>query len=260
MVGVGRFRLNNDAVGASLPGQLKCLEDAQQDLFADQGLDVVDGGHPATQPELNAVTAALAASGTINTTTNPVDWTQLKNVPAGFADGTDAGGPATDHGLLTGLTDDDHPQYLVANGSRNAPNGFAVTGTAGSGSIPATGTGVRLMWYPRKSAFRAGAAFGNGWDDASIGTASVAMGALPASVLRMILRQGTLPSVVGILIGIVASTAVGGLIQTAIPGTGGDVFTYLLIVPVVVAVVMLAAYIPARRAAHVDPLVALRQD
>jgi len=88
----------------------------------------------------------------------------------------------------------------------------------------------------------------------------MAMGALPASVLRMVLRQGTLPSIVGVAFGIVASAAVGGLIQGAIPGTGGDVFTYLLIVPVVVAVVMLAAYIPARRAAHIDPLLALRQD
>ena len=57
----------------------------------------------------------------------------------------------------------------------------------------------------------------------------MAMGALPASVLRMVLRQGTLPSIVGVAFGIVASAAVGGLIQGAIPGTGGDVFTYLLI-------------------------------
>jgi len=88
----------------------------------------------------------------------------------------------------------------------------------------------------------------------------MAMGALPGSVLRMVLRQGTLPSIVGVAFGIVASAAVGGLIQGAIPGTGGDVFTYLLIVPVVVAVVMLAASIPARRAAHIDPPLALRQD
>jgi ABC-type antimicrobial peptide transport system permease subunit len=88
----------------------------------------------------------------------------------------------------------------------------------------------------------------------------MAMGALPASVLRMVLRQGTLPSIAGVALGIAASTAVGGLVQGTIPGTGGDVFTYLLIVPVVVVVVMLAAYIPARRAAHIDPLLALRQD
>jgi putative ABC transport system permease protein len=88
----------------------------------------------------------------------------------------------------------------------------------------------------------------------------MAVGALPASVLRMILQQGSLPSIAGIALGVIASAAVGGLIQAAFPGTGGDALTYLLIVPVVIAVLMLAAYIPARRAAHIDPLGALRQD
>jgi len=50
---------------------------------------------PATQTELDA----LSSAGTINTSTNPVDWSQLKGVPAGFADGVDdagAAGPASD--------------------------------------------------------------------------------------------------------------------------------------------------------------------
>jgi predicted permease len=88
----------------------------------------------------------------------------------------------------------------------------------------------------------------------------MAMGAVPGSVLRMILRQGTLPQVAGVVFGVIASAAVGGAVQAVFPGTGGDVFTYLTIVPVVVVVVMLAAYVPARRAAHIDPLLALRQD
>jgi endosialidase-like protein len=46
---------------------------------------------PATQAELNA----LATPGTINQGANPVDWTKLKGVPAGLADGTDDGGPPT---------------------------------------------------------------------------------------------------------------------------------------------------------------------
>ena len=88
----------------------------------------------------------------------------------------------------------------------------------------------------------------------------MAVGAVPKSVLQMILRQGTLPSVGGIAGGMVASIAVGGLVQGIIPGTATDALTFLLIVPVVVVVVMLAAYIPARRAARIDPLMALRQD
>ena len=88
----------------------------------------------------------------------------------------------------------------------------------------------------------------------------MAVGAMPGSVTRMFLQQGTVPSTGGIAFGVVVSLAVGGLIQSAFPGTGGDAITYLLLVPAIVAVVMLAAYIPARRAARIDPLTALRQD
>jgi ABC-type antimicrobial peptide transport system permease subunit len=48
--------------------------------------------------------------------------------------------------------------------------------------------------------------------------------------------------------------------QSVIPNTAADTVTYLLIVPAVVVVLMLAVYIPARRAAHINPLQALRQD
>lgn len=45
-----------------------------------------------------------------------------------------------------------------------------------TGNIPVQGAGTRLMWYPRKAAFRAGHVDGTQWDDASIGDSSVAMG------------------------------------------------------------------------------------
>jgi hypothetical protein len=56
---------------------------------------------PATQGELDA----LGASGTINDAGNPVDWTKLKGVPGGLADGTDEGvTTGTDGVAVSGTT------------------------------------------------------------------------------------------------------------------------------------------------------------
>jgi hypothetical protein len=60
--------------------------------------------------------------------------------------------------------------------SANVAGSFVATGTSGSGSIPATGAGVRMMWYPAKGAFRAGGVVDGVWDDAKFGTNSVATG------------------------------------------------------------------------------------
>ncbi|MBK9075607.1 MAG: hypothetical protein IPL77_11635 [Flavobacteriales bacterium] len=57
----------------------------------------------------------------------------------------------------------------------NGTDGLVSTGTIGSGALAPSGSGVRMVWNPRKGAFRAGSAFTQ-WDDANIGTASVAMG------------------------------------------------------------------------------------
>ena len=61
----------------------------------------------------------------------------------------------------------------------NTDASFVVRGTAGSGSLPATGSGVRMMWFPNLYAFRAGKvdSFGSTyWDLASIGTGSIGLG------------------------------------------------------------------------------------
>jgi uncharacterized small protein (DUF1192 family) len=90
--------------------------------------------------------------------------------------GGGSGSPSTDHGTLAGLADDDHPQYLLAAGVRQSTNGFAVTGTLGTGTVPVSGGGARLMWYPGKAAFRAGYVAGDQWDDANVGVSSIALG------------------------------------------------------------------------------------
>lgn len=109
-------------------------------------------------------------SNTAPATGQVLVWDGTQWAPATPASGV------TDHGALNGLADDDHTQYVLADGVRNTTNGFAVTGTFGAGTIPVSGDGVRLMWYPGKAAFRAGSTVGTGWDDANIGAYSVAFG------------------------------------------------------------------------------------
>ncbi len=56
-------------------------------------------------------------------------------------------------------------------------DGVLFSGTFASGTIPAEGAGVRMMWYPAKAAFRAGYIKGAQWDAANVGDYSIAMGA-----------------------------------------------------------------------------------
>jgi hypothetical protein len=58
----------------------------------------------------------------------------------------------------------------------NNVNGVLYTGTFGTGTIPTTGSGARMMWHPRKAAFRVGFVTGTQWDEASIGNYSFASG------------------------------------------------------------------------------------
>jgi macrolide transport system ATP-binding/permease protein len=89
----------------------------------------------------------------------------------------------------------------------------------------------------------------------------MAVGAQSSAVLRMVLRHGCVLAASGIVVGIVGSIAVGGVVRGVFPGAGTiDIMTYLLVVPLLVVVTLLATWIPARRAARTDPLMALRQE
>jgi trimeric autotransporter adhesin len=58
----------------------------------------------------------------------------------------------------------------------DSAGGFVARGTFGRGALLAAGLGTRLMWYPRKAAFRAGYVNGTQWDDVNVGDYSVATG------------------------------------------------------------------------------------
>jgi putative ABC transport system permease protein len=70
---------------------------------------------------------------------------------------------------------------------------------------------------------------------------------------------------IGIAVGLAGSIATSGLLTGVFQGgpaaaAGDNVWSYVVAVPTLVAITLIAAYIPARRAARTDPLRALRQD
>jgi putative ABC transport system permease protein len=87
----------------------------------------------------------------------------------------------------------------------------------------------------------------------------IAIGATSARVLNMILRQGMQPAWLGLPIGLVLSVATTRMMPIVLPTTDRtDVRLFLIAAPLLFAVVLLAAFVPARRAAKVDPTIALR--
>ncbi|NNT70847.1 hypothetical protein HKT18_01340 [Flavobacterium sp. IMCC34852] len=60
-------------------------------------------------------------------------------------------------------------------------DGLVSTGISGSGALAPSGAGTRMVWNPRKAAFRAGGVSGTQWDDANIGSGSVAFSGGTAS-------------------------------------------------------------------------------
>jgi predicted permease len=89
----------------------------------------------------------------------------------------------------------------------------------------------------------------------------LALGAQPSQVLRMVVRQGVLLTVLGLAIGIVGALAGARLITHFLFGVSAtDPITFAGVCVALGAVAALASYIPARRAARVDPIVALRSE
>jgi putative ABC transport system permease protein len=89
----------------------------------------------------------------------------------------------------------------------------------------------------------------------------VALGATSGNVLRMVLGQGMRTILIGVAIGIGGSFALTRAVSSLLFGvTATDPVTFAAVTLTLIAVALLACYIPARRATKVNPIVALRDE
>lgn len=87
----------------------------------------------------------------------------------------------------------------------------------------------------------------------------MALGAQRGEIMVMILREGARLGLAGLALGVAISLAATRLLASSLFGvTPTDAFTYVAVVLLMLAVGLFACYLPARRAARVDPLSAIR--
>jgi putative ABC transport system permease protein len=87
----------------------------------------------------------------------------------------------------------------------------------------------------------------------------LAVGAEGKDILRMIVWDGARLAAMGLTIGLVLAVALSRTINSLLFQTASaDPLTFAIVVTVLGAFALIASYLPARRAARVDPLLALR--
>jgi predicted permease len=89
----------------------------------------------------------------------------------------------------------------------------------------------------------------------------MALGAQPLEVIRLVLGNGGRIALMGILMGVGGSLSIGRVLNSLLFGvTATDPVTFVVVTLLLCVVALAACYIPARRAIHVDPMVALRYE
>jgi predicted permease len=89
----------------------------------------------------------------------------------------------------------------------------------------------------------------------------MALGARGNDVVRMVVAQGLRPAVLGLVLGLVAALALGRTVASVVYGIrADDPGTLVAVSALLLSIAALAALVPARRAARVDPIVALRSE
>lgn len=157
VAGVYTLEGSDDQCGAATRAPLTGVATPNPDGTLGFGMHLVTspGGH-GVQVEARLSLATLGGH-----------WSDSDGHSGTFAFGQRTGGPVRP--VPTSVT------IPPAFGLRN-DGGFVASGTRGVGTIPTSGPGPRMMWFPKRAAFRAGSTTGTVWDEPRMGEYSAAFG------------------------------------------------------------------------------------
>ena len=89
----------------------------------------------------------------------------------------------------------------------------------------------------------------------------LAIGAAPTDVVRLFVREGAMLTAIGLVCGLLAAFGTNRAMASLLFGvTASDPSTFAAVAGTLLLVALGASYVPARRAARVDPMAALRTD
>jgi putative ABC transport system permease protein len=89
----------------------------------------------------------------------------------------------------------------------------------------------------------------------------MALGARQSNVLQLVVREGMMVALAGIAAGLAGAFAVRRALASLLFGVqASDPATFVLVASVLAAIAFVACLLPARRAARIDPVIALRQE
>jgi len=89
----------------------------------------------------------------------------------------------------------------------------------------------------------------------------MALGATPGAIVRLILRHGMSVALIGVAAGLAGAFVLSRFMRSLLFGVGpADPVTFAAVSLLLMAVALVASYIPARRAARIDPMVSLRTE